>query len=404
MIFIMAWRNIWRNKMRSIVIMLSVAIGLFAGIAVMALYKGMMQSRVRTVIDAETAHIQIHHPEFKKDFHPFYIILHSEDVLKAVQAMHFVRLAAPRSMIQGMLATTTGSAGVQVNGVQPELEYEISQLKKKIIKGEGFHSNKKNEIIIGKKLADKMKLSTGSKLVVTFTDSADNIVSAAFKVAAIYQSDNAPLDELNVYVTMSTLNELLLTGRSFHEIAVLLKNDDELAIAQVQLKNAFPELLVENWKDISPETDLLVKTVDEYSYIIMIIILIALAFGIVNTMLMSILERTREVGMMAALGTSRTRIFLLVLQETILLTLAGTPPGLVTAYLITNYFQRHGLDLTGMGKELMASFGFSNIIYPSFPREKLFGIMLLVIGTAIVACLIPAIKALKLQPVEALRR
>ena len=404
MIFIMAWRNIWRNKMRSIVIMLSVAIGLFAGIAVMALYKGMMQSRVRTVIDAETAHIQIHHPEFKKDFHPFYIILHSEDVLKAVQAMHFVRLAAPRSMIQGMLATTTGSAGVQVNGVQPELEYEISQLKKKIIKGEGFHSNKKNEIIIGKKLADKMKLSTGSKLVVTFTDSADNIVSAAFKVAAIYQSDNAPLDELNVYVTMSTLNELLLTGRSFQEVAVLLKNDDELAIAQVQLKNAFPELLVENWKDISPETDLLVKTVDEYSYIIMIIILIALAFGIVNTMLMSILERTREVGMMAALGTSRTRIFLLVLQETILLTLAGTLPGLVTAYLITNYFQRHGLDLTGMGKELMASFGFSNIIYPSFPWEKLFGIMLLVIGTAIVACLIPAIKALKLQPVEALRR
>ena len=138
MIFIMAWRNIWRNKMRSIVIMLSVAIGLFAGIAVMALYKGMMQSRVRTVIDAETAHIQIHHPEFKKDFHAFYIIFHSEDVLKAVQAMHFVRLAAPRSMIQGMLATTTGSAGVQVNGVQPELEYEISQLKKKDHQGRRF--------------------------------------------------------------------------------------------------------------------------------------------------------------------------------------------------------------------------------------------------------------------------
>ena len=171
-----------------------------------------------------------------------------------------------------------------------------------------------------------------------------------------------------------------------------------------QLKKMYPNLLVESWKDISPETELLVKTVDEYSYIIMIIILFALAFGIVNTMLMSVLERTREVGMMAALGTSRTRLFFLVLQETILLTIAGTPLGLSAAYVVTNYYHQHGLDLSNMGKEMMASFGFGSIVYPSFPWERLGGIMLLVIGTALIACLIPAIKALKLQPVEALRR
>ena len=276
--------------------------------------------------------------------------------------------------------------------------------KKKIIEGEGFHANKKNEIIIGKKLADKMKLSKGSKLVLTFTDSADNIVSAAFKVAAIYRSNNAPLDELNVYVSVTTLNELLLTGNSFNEVAIVLKNDEALDIAIDQLKKMYPSLLVESWKDISPETELLVKTVDEYSYIIMIIILFALAFGIVNTMLMSVLERTREVGMMAALGTSRTRLFFLVLQETILLTIAGTPLGLAAAYVVTNYYHQHGLDLSNMGKEMMASFGFGSIVYPSFPWERLGGIMLLVIGTALIACLIPAIKALKLQPVEALRR
>lgn len=404
MILIMAWRNIWRNKTRSIVIMLSVAIGLFAGIAVLALYKGMMQSRIRTVIDAETAHLQLHHKEFKKDFHPAFVIPGSEKLFRNVKAMSFVQSAAPRSITQGMLATATGSAGVQINGVLPEAEYHTSQLEKKIIEGEGFHANKKNEIIIGKKLADKMKLSKGSKLVLTFTDSADNIVSAAFKVAAIYRSNNAPLDELNVYVSVTTLNELLLTGNSFNEVAIVLKNDEALGTAMEQLKKMYPSLLVESWKDISPETELLVKTVDEYSYIIMIIILFALAFGIVNTMLMSVLERTREVGMMAALGTSRTRLFFLVLQETILLTIAGTPLGLAAAYVVTNYYHQHGLDLSNMGKEMMASFGFGSIVYPSFPWERLGGIMLLVIGTALIACLIPAIKALKLQPVEALRR
>jgi ABC-type lipoprotein release transport system permease subunit len=136
----------------------------------------------------------------------------------------------------------------------------------------------------------------------------------------------------------------------------------------------------------------------------MIIILIALAFGILNTMLMSVLERTREIGMIMALGMSGARIFLLILWETVLLTVAGTPLGLLAAYFTTRYYQVHGLDLSGMGKDMMASFGFSTMIYPSFPWEKLAAIMIMVIGTALISCLLPAMKALRLQPVEALKR
>jgi len=136
----------------------------------------------------------------------------------------------------------------------------------------------------------------------------------------------------------------------------------------------------------------------------MAIIMFALAFGIINTMLMAILERTREIGMMLALGTNKIKIFLLVLLETLFLTLAGTPIGVLIGWLATNYFNRNGLDLSGMGKEMMSSFGFSNIIYPEFPADKILGVMLIVFATAILSCLFPAIKALRLQPVEALRR
>src|SRR5678815_3413096 len=129
MIFIMAWRNIWRNKMRSIVIMLSIALGLFAGIAVLALYKGMMKSRVRTVIDAETGHIQMHNTNFKIDFDPKYSIDDKDNPLQSIRNIPEVKLAAPRTITQGMLATATGSSGVQINGVIPELEYQASLLK-----------------------------------------------------------------------------------------------------------------------------------------------------------------------------------------------------------------------------------------------------------------------------------
>ena len=400
----MAWRNIWRNKARSLVIMLSVAVGLLAGIGVLALYKGMMKSRVRTVIDTELGHLKIHHPDYKKDEHPVFVLPDADALLGKIQAIPEVQQAAPKSLAQGMLVTTTGSAGVQINGVVPELENRVSQLGRKIIEGDGFHAGRKNEILIGKKLADKLKLKLGGKLVLTFTDTTDNLVSAAFRIAAIYQSGNAPLDELNVYLPMSSLNELLLTGDSFHELTVLLKNDDDLNTVQSALKKMFPALQVESWKELSPETELMVRTVDEYSYIIMIIILLALAFGILNTMLMSVLERTREIGMMMALGTARLRIFFLVLLETVFLSVAGAPIGLITAYFITNYYQKHGLDLSGMGKDMMASFGFETMVYPTFPWDKLAAVMFMVIATALLSCLLPALKALRLQPVDALRR
>jgi len=404
MIFIMAWRNIWRNKMRSIIIILSIAIGLFAGIAVLALYKGMMKSRVRNVIDSEVGHLQIHNGRFKKDYEPQFILANGAGVLKAVSKIPEVKLAASRSITMGMLATPTGSAGVQINGVIPDLEYRLSQLQKKIIKGKPFDPTKKNEIMVGGKLAKKLKLKPRSKLVLTFTDTAGNMVSSAFRVAGIYQSDNAPLDEKNVYVNINELNVLLGISNSFHEIVILLKNDADVKKIQLVLQQKFPVYQIDSWREISPETDLLVKTVDQYSYIIMFIIMFALAFGIVNTMLMAILERTREIGMMVALGTNRIKIFLLIFLETIFLTLAGTPVGIFIGWVTTAYFNKHGLDLSGMGREMMSSFGFGTIIYPEFPADKISGVLLIVIGTALISCLFPAIKALKLQPVEALRR
>lgn len=400
----MAWRNVWRNKMRSIVIILSIAIGLFAGIAILALYKGMMKSRVQTVIYAETGHLQIHDPNFKKDYEARYVIQNGYGLLKDLAAIPGIKLAAPRSITNGMLATTTGSAGVQINGVIPEAEYEASQLKNKIIEGSGFDGARKNEILIGKKLAAKMKLKLHSRLVLTFTDTSETIVSGAFRVIGIYQSDNAPLDERNVYLEMKDLNTLLGTDKSFQEIALLLKNNEDVNLIQQNLIKRYPDLLIESWKDVSPETDLLVKTVNQYSYIIMIIIMIALAFGIINTMLMAILERTREIGMMLALGTNRVRIFFLILLETVFLTLAGTPIGILAGWLIIGYYNIRGLNLSGMGKEMMSSFGFGTLIYPEFPGEKLGGLLLIVVGTALVSCIFPAVKALGLQPVEALRR
>jgi putative ABC transport system permease protein len=399
-----AWRNIWRNKVRSIIIMLSIAIGIFSGIMVLALYKGMMRSRVKTVVYAEIGHLQIHDTNFKKDYEPIYTIAYGDSIVRQIKKLPEVKAVATRTITMGMLSTTTGSAGIQINGINVTDEKRVSMLDRKIEYAILFDSIKSNEILISRKLANKLKLELGNKLVLTFTDIENNLVSSAFRVKSIYASDNAPLDERNVFIQEQSLNQLIGIGHQFHEIAIILHKDESLDNMQKMLQQEFPNHLVESWKTISPETDLMVYTVDISSYIIMGIILFALAFGIINTMLMAVLERTREIGMMMALGMNRLKLFFLILFETFFLTIAGLPIGILTGWTVAAYYHIHGMDWLGRGKEMMNSFGFNTTIYPEFPTEKLNMTIGFVLFTALIACIYPAIKALKLRPVDALRK
>lgn len=404
MIVSMAWRNIWRNKVRSVVIITSIALGLVAGIFIMGLYDGMLTDRLNTVIRQEVSHLQLHHPEFQKDYEAIYSIEHAMEIVELIRSEDYVKAVSARTIAHGMLATSTGSAGVQITGVQQDDEHLVSRLNDKLIEGEGLVGDRRNPIVIGKKLADKVKISLGSKLVLTFTDREYNIVSAAFRVTGIYQSANAPLDERNVYVQSADLNRLMLLEDACHEIAVLLNSDNELVVAQQKLSGRYPELMIENWQQLSPETKLMIETTDTYSIIFIGIIMLALMFGIINTMLMAILERTREIGMLVALGMNKLRLFLLVLWETVLLTLAGAPFGLILSWLVIMYFNQSGIDISSFSGAAMSGFGFSSLLYPEFPWLKIPLVLYIVGVTALLASLFPSYKALRLVPVEAMRQ
>ena len=145
-------------------------------------------------------------------------------------------------------------------------------------------------------------------------------------------------------------------------------------------------------------------TVDVYAVAIIIIIMFALSFGILNTMLMALLERTREIGMMEALGMSLDKIVKLVVLETLFLTMTGLPLSLLASYFIIDYYHQQGMDLSGMGNEMMNSFGFNTLIYPEFPTERLPAIIAIVLITALTASLLPALRMIKLNPVKSLSR
>ena len=403
MIFQLAWRNIWRNPARSLVIILSVAIGLFAAISVLALYNGMLSGRMRTVIDTETGHVQLHDPGFLDDREPRYVIPDRTRLQALLASDTLVRAYSFRVVSTGMLATAGGSAGVNVYGIDERSEKYICQWDKRFGDSTPRLAGERS-IAIGKKLSRKLDLHTGDKVVLTLTDKDGNMVSAALRIRGIYETLNAPLDEVNVFMKDEVLAQLLGVENQRHELVVICRSDAAVPAVVQHLNTAMPTMRVESWKELSPETDLMINTVDYYSYIIVIIILVALSFGIVNTMMMSVLERRREIAMMTALGIGQRRMLSMIVAETVFLSVVGIPLALLSSWLAVGYFHRKGLDLSGMGREMMRSFGFDALIYPSYPTDKLAAIILLVFISALLASLFPSWKSVRIDPARALQK
>ena len=403
MLFIIAWRNLWRHRTRSLVIITSVALGVWAGAFNVSLYYGMGNERVRIAIEQEVSHLQVHHPNFRDD-HDTAFSFDANSVEVSVREIPGLRAYSLRVVAMGMLANAAGSNGVQINGVEPDAEAGTRGVDGMIVAGNYFVASKRNQILVGKKLADKMKLAPGAKVVLTFQDQEQHITSAAFRIAGIYESANAPLDERNVYVQRDDFGNLLgLSGRAT-EAAVLLQDEAFLPTATAFLQQRLPDLQVQDWRTLSPETDLVISSLDISSFIIIAIILLALAFGIINTMLMAVLERTREIGMLMAVGMSKVRLFGMVVLETVLLTLVGSPIGLGCAWLLNAWLSKTGIDLSAVADNLVKGFGYGAVLYPELPTEKMWEILLIVCATAVFASVFPAWKALRLRPAEAIRR
>lgn len=398
-----ASRNVWRSKKRSFIIITAVSLGLWAGIFVMAFYNGMIEQRINTAITSELSHIQLHHPEFRKEYEIKYHLPNGRKMLELISKDSTVKAAAGRVVIKGMIASASGSSGITINGILPDEEQRLTNLSTKLIKGNYFNSKKTNEIIISEKIRKKLKLKLNKKAILTFQDKEGNLASSAFRIISLYKTVNGPYDEANIFVNINDIDSLSGIKNEFNEIAVLLKSSTLLERSQNSLKKRFPATEIKNWKEIAPELGLTVSVGDQMVYVFMGIILLALAFGIINTMMMAILERTREIGMLLALGMNKLRIFLMILFETFFLILAGCPIGILLAFATIAITQKTGIDF-GRFSEAYSSFGYDSIIYPSLTLKQFGTMMLLVLATALFSALFPARRALKLNPAESLKK
>ena len=404
MLFQIAWRNIWRNKSRSLVVITSIIIGVWAGIFILAFIWGLYQNNINESVFKQLSHIQIHHPTFLEESDSKYTISSTNEIMNRLEADDRIASVSSRVISTGMISSPTTASGVKIYGINPGSEISQIRLNEGVREGSYFDSGKDNEILIGEKLVRKLKIKLKSKVVLTFTNVNSEIVTGAFRVGGIYRSKNISLDKINVYVKQDHLRRLLaLKPFESNEIAILIKDEDQLDSIKNYSRVVVSKGKIEDWKELSPELGMIIESFNLYTYILTGIILLALTFGIINTMLMSVLERIRELGMLMAIGLNKRKIFLMIMLETFYLTLIGCPIGLLIGWLSVTLLGKIGINIA-MFSEGLASYGFNSMIYPSLENENyvIIGVMCLI--TSVLSAIYPAYKALKLNPSEAIRK
>jgi ABC-type lipoprotein release transport system permease subunit len=402
MLMLIAWRNVWRNRKRSLIILAAVAFGIWAGIFTMGLTNGMYVQMVSIGVSTRLGHIQIHTPSFREHPDVTKTIPDGPAVLEQVRKLDEVQAACGRAVVSGMATSPETGSGVTILGIDPVADAGVFDVNTYILEGSWFQTDKRNPIVIGAKLADRLDVRLGKKMVLQGQTPDGSIGAGAFRIVGIFRTPTSSFDEITVFAVREDVQRIFGLGSSIHEIALRLNRFEEIEPVQQTLQKTYPGLAVETWKQLAPELAVTADLGDEMLYIFMIIILLALIFGITNTMLMGVLERVRELGVLKALGMKGGRMFAMILLETLVLSLFGGLAGIFAGAGTIALFARLGINLSVVSEGL-AAFGMGNIIYPVLAGMAYLNVTVLVILTALISAIYPGIKAIRLNPVTAIR-
>ncbi|HET7180109.1 MAG TPA: FtsX-like permease family protein [Chryseosolibacter sp.] len=403
MIAAIAWRNVWRNRWRSIVILMAITAGLTGGILTVAIYTGLSDQKVRAAINVETAHLQIHAPGFLDNKDLKLAIANPDKMVSIIASENGVQSISPRLVATAMAASANANSGVQLNGIVPEKERAVSTLYHFVTQGEYFPPGKRNQILISQRTAEKLKVALHGKVIVTLQDVNGDIVGAAFRVSGIFRTTHSMFDEANVFVRKADLERILSMAGAVNEIAIRVRDIDQVEEVQGSLQAKIPadHADIASWRQIQPELAYITDVTWQVNYLILIIILLALAFGILNTMLMAIFERVKEIGVLMAVGMSKARIFIMIIMETVFLSLTGAVLGMAISAWVVSVAGTKGINL-GIFAQGLEAYGYSSVIYPQLAPVFYVTLAFMVIMAALLSSLYPAYKALTLNPVEAI--
>ena len=402
MISRIAWRNILRNKRRSFILIISIMIGVIALLLTDAVSIGMMQQMLTNQIGADAGYIQIHKKGYHDDPALKNSIANTAPVRAALTRDGGSTSFSERLRTFGLVSSAYNSSGVSIVGIIPREEERITTVHDYIVKGH-YLSNNPGDIIVSTATAEKLKVGLGDKVVIMASRIGGSVGSEACRVVGLFETFDSGFDQTHVYIPLPTAQQMLGAAGRVTEFVVNPVSPKMTDTIAQRLRTGFsPDFEVLTYKEMLPLLVMQIQLYDQTIYIFYAIIAIALIFGIINTMLMAVMERTHEFGVDMAIGMSNRRIFRMILTEAFFLGSIGTIVGLVISFTIYIPLSHTGWNLA-MFSESLKSIGAGTIIYPVMKASSLINTVVIIPLAAVAGSVYPAMRATKLQPVEAIR-
>ena len=400
-VFTLAWRNLWRNHRRTTIMLAAITVGVWAMIFMTALMRGMVDDMLLNSIRSLPGEVQIHHPAYRDD--PSInnsMPAPSGDLLQALENPE-VTAWTSRVRVPAVISSERDSRGMVLLGVEPVSELQVSFDRDSIIEGRFLEDSDDSGLVIGLKMAQHLETSLGKRVVVMSQDPDNNIADRGFRVVGIYKAKLASLEETYVYAGRATLQKLLNIENQVSEIAISgddYRNVDRWYPQIKQAAGASVETLP--WYKINAYLGSMMSMMDGFVLVWVIVIFLALSFGLVNTLVMAVFERIREIGLMLALGMRPAMILYQILLESLLLLLIGLLLGNVIA-VATIFPLQGGIDISVVAKG-MEMMGSSSMLYPALKIEDMVLANVIVIILGLLTSILPAWRAANLDPIKAL--
>ena len=392
-------RNILRHKRRNALLFAAIAVAVMGVTSMNTLIRGMQYDMLDSAVENLTGHIKIHAPDYRDDPNINKGFALEEGFVPPVQPDEMMGWAA-RVRIPAVIMSERETRGVQIVGVDPAAE-KISFLDDVPIEGEQLVDPNDGRIFIGKELARQLETEIGRRIVIITQGVDGKNREKGYRVVGTYDADGTSLEKVYVFTGLKSLQDLLDT-QDVTEVSIRLK--EELSVFSIKdlLVRSFGELAVLDWQELEPQAAAMYLFADSAIFIWFLLLMSALTFGLVNTLITSVMERVRELGMVRALGMSKSMVVLQVLVESTVIMAIGVIFGLVAGYLI--YLSiADGIDLSGFAEGAEMA-GMSSVWTPVLHWGDMLLVASLSLVLGILASLYPAWRAVRVTPLDALRR
>ena len=398
--FKIAFRDLGRNRRRTFFSALAVSVGLAILILMASVIEGEMGTAIQGAILLQSGHIQVRaasYDENKSSLKWQDLVLNPDQVAAQISALPQVKAATPRLFANGFLSAGNESSGARIIGIDPQSAAN-DPYRLGLISGSFLTADDGGGVLIGKPAADKLHLKAGDNVSLSGNTANGDVAEQTFVVRGIYSTGTNSFDGATIFLPLAKAQAITQTQNHASTIIVMLKdisNTDSVAAA---LKGS--GLKVFTWKDLNTLILDWETTANSYISILYLIILAITASVIINTLIMSVYERTREIGILSAIGMRGGRIMGLFLVESALLAAGGVLMGVVLGLMSVFLFNIKGFYIGNMG---LTGFMVANTIFAKLTLSSVINLSILTFIVTILAGLYPAIMASRLQPVEALR-